>query len=164
MDNVLKLLPAELLQRTLLRKREGSEVFPLQMLVYDKERLFLNSYGLPGGMIDDGEDPHTAMRKEWNEEVGSPIEDCIFIHEEQRKGEKGFFSHYFFLIKIPENYKLRKEGVLGETGPPEWLKLQKIGSRETKLHYSHLKGLGAVIKKLAKTDRNMAFVVSEAGI
>lgn len=134
--------------------------------VYDEERLFLNSYGLPGGMIDEDEDPVTAIRREWEEEVGTVIESCEFVHEEQRKrkGEKGFFPHYFFLIRISENRELRKEGKLGETGPPEWIDLRKIGSREVKVHYSHIKGLGAVIKKLAKTDRNMAFVASEAGI
>ena len=132
--------------------------------IFDEERLFLNSYGLPGGIINEGEDPTTAMRREWEEEVGTVIESCEFIHEERRGKEGGYFPHYFFLIKIPENCELRTEGFLGETGPPEWLELRKIGSREIKLHYSHFKGLGAVIKKLAKTNRNMAFVASEACI
>lgn len=132
--------------------------------VYDEERSFLRSYGLPGGVIDENEDPVTAMRREWQEEVGNIIESCEFIHEERRGKEGGYFPQYFFLIKIPENCKLRTEGVLGETGPPEWMSLRKIGQREVKLHYSHLKGLSAAIKKLAKTNRNIAFVASEAGI
>lgn len=132
--------------------------------VYDEERLFLNSYALPGGIIEDDEDPNTAMHREWGEEVGSPIKDCVFIHKEQRKGEKGYFPHYFFLISISEHCDLRTKGVLGETGPPEWIKLEKIGFKETKFHYSHFKGLQATLKKMAQKDRNVAFAASSAGI
>lgn len=109
------------------------------------------SYKIPGGRIEDGENPQEAMRREWDEEVGTLVEDCIFIHQIPRTGPEGVYMHYLFLVKIPKDAELKKESIPWENGPPEIKEL-----KELELYPSHLGGLKKVLEILAVHEKKIA--------
>lgn len=128
--------------------------------VFDEERRPLNAYGLPGGIIEDGETPREAMCREWSEEVGEAVFECRPALTLPRKG----YQHHFFLINNPKN-ELRITGVPGETGPPQRIPLRDVILKKTKLHYFHLKSLVIIlkdtIKEMAMQDQDIAYTIFE---
>ena len=137
------------------------------IVVYDKEREALNSHALPGGMVESGETPEQAMRREWSEEVGAAVKSFKLAISRSRKG--GNYDHYFYRIELADSGTgLRNEGFPGETGPPERVSFRALILGEVKMHYSHLKGLCLSIKKevlkMAKEDKEIAFALTELGI
>ena len=137
------------------------------IIVFDKERVALNSHALPGGMVEIGETPEQAMRREWSEEVGAEIRSLKRIISRSRKG--GEFNHYFFKIELANPWvPLRMDGFSEETGPPIRVLLQDVILGKVEMHYSHRKGLCLTLKKevmqIAGENINVAFALIDLGI
>lgn len=138
------------------------------ILVFDIDpaRAYRKAYGLPGGTIEDGEAEEKAMVREWREEVvkeydGEPY--LAYSHQRKERGRGEFFTQFFFSINPPDG-NLRSEGVPGETGPPEWVRLVDIFSKRINMHYTHREGLKHVLELLAKRDPDVAFMMDRLGI
>ena len=139
------------------------------IVVLDLERKINGAYkyALPGGMVEPGETPEEAMRREWEEEVGAEIRSLKRSISRSRKG--GEYNHDFFRIELAKSRdNLRLSGMPGETGPPERVFLMDLILGDVKMHFSHRKGLCLTMKKevleMAKEDKEIAFALTELGI
>ena len=64
-----------------------------------------NEYKLPGGGIDEGEDPYVAFEREAIEETGCTLKGIQILGEiEERQGKENFLQKSFiFISKVKEN-------------------------------------------------------------
>jgi len=63
-----------------------------------------STWGLPGGGIERGELPSTALSREIHEELGGTIKDAKLIPIETFTSNNGKFSYCTFLITVDEEF------------------------------------------------------------
>lgn len=85
-----------------------------------------DTWGIPGGAMDEGEDAATAAIREANEEAGVPkgVLQPLFEHRQ----DLGFWSYTTCVMKVTESF----EPVLDdpESQALEWIPLQMVESLE----------------------------------
>lgn len=123
-------------------------------------------FGFPGGIIEPGEKPESAIAREWAEEVGGendfgPLEFMMGPpYERLRTSRSGDYFQYIFIINDPGK-PLRKTGVTGEVEPPSRIPLKDITTGKVRLFKSHLATLRLVLEKLAQESLIMEDRLSE---
>ena len=97
----------------------------------------LGHLGLPGGIIELGENPKQALIREWEEEVGRVgIINMILDVPDIIISKDDYFHNVYFLTD--NGCELRKTGTT-ETGPPIRVLLKDIVSKNLTVFFSHAK-------------------------
>ncbi|MFC1756584.1 NUDIX hydrolase [Patescibacteria group bacterium] len=130
---------------------------PTIILVKNADGKKPEKYGLPGGIIENNDRSVTrALYREWEEEVEKPdpIFGLIFLTEcgcEIIRNEGTEREHEWYLFAIEDQLQtLRNHGMPGETEAPERIFLHNVIYLEDfPIFYSHLKGILAVLEKMA---------------
>lgn len=117
-------------------------------------------YGLFGGRIEENESSEEALCREWLEEIGQPKIEFVNGVTIQRSGPEGEYPHYFYRVRVLRT-GMKKEQTPNEIGPPEWIPFSKITSREIKVFPSHLRGIAAILSRMAKKNIKAGFLVRE---
>ncbi len=115
-------------------------------------------WGLPGGRVEENENPKEAMEREWLEEVGQEkIEISSRPAEIIRTGPSGPYIHHFFRVKAPKK-GLKKDETPGEAGPPQRIPIKDITNGDIKVFPAHLRGIVMILEKMAKRNPEMGFI------
>jgi len=89
-------------------------------------------YSLPGGLINSGEDPRTAARREAKEETGVEVKIGELLDIRTSSEDKPGI-HFFFRGKVIEG---NKNG--SWEGEPEFVDKEEISEKVWKLEHSHI--------------------------
>ncbi len=83
--------------RGIIQNEEG------KIAIFNKQ--VKNEYKLPGGGIDEGEDPYIAFEREAIEETGCTLKGIQLVGQiEERQGKENFLQKsYIFISKVKEN-------------------------------------------------------------
>lgn len=83
--------------RGIIQNEEG------KIAIFNKQ--VKNEYKLPGGGIDEGEDPYVAFEREAIEETGCTLKGIQLVGQiEERQGKENFLQKsYVFISKVKEN-------------------------------------------------------------
>jgi 8-oxo-dGTP pyrophosphatase MutT (NUDIX family) len=139
---------------------------PVIIMVQDITGLKNYKWGIPGGRVEERENPAIAIMRELKEEVGGvetfgPFMFQKYFAKIKRTGEKGEYEQIVYSVH-DTGAELKETGVPNEVGPPKRLPLWKIvkGEGEIEVYQSHLYAIFLIAKQMAKEYKEMAFVTT----
>ncbi|GAB2843152.1 hypothetical protein GCM10027074_07100 [Streptomyces deserti] len=98
------------------------------LLRYAEGRPGAGTWGLPGGMVDHGEDPLRAARRELSEETGIVLDHLRFLGYDHRADVKGtgpVIDFYFYGGVLPAGQTIRRSFEHDGDG---WFGLAELGA------------------------------------